>query len=77
MTERITASHVKLKRAYEPATADDGTRVLIDRLWPREGQENGRRDRSMAQGYRADSLAKKWFGHEPEPPVRRRGPPAS
>ena len=35
MTKRITADHVKLKRAYEPAAADDGTRILIDRLWPR------------------------------------------
>jgi len=30
MTKRITADHVKLKRAYEPATANDGTRILID-----------------------------------------------
>ena len=40
MTKRITADHVKLKRAYEPATADDGTRVLIDRLWPRGSNES-------------------------------------
>lgn len=26
---------IKLKRAYEPASADDGFRVYIDRLWPR------------------------------------------
>lgn len=25
----------KLKRAYEPMSADDGFRVYIDRLWPR------------------------------------------
>ena len=25
----------KLKRAYEPESADDGFRVYIDRLWPR------------------------------------------
>lgn len=24
-----------MKRAYEPAEPDDGTRVLVDRLWPR------------------------------------------
>jgi transketolase len=30
MTKRITADHVKLKRIYEPATANDGTRILID-----------------------------------------------
>jgi uncharacterized protein YeaO (DUF488 family) len=26
---------IKLKRAYEPAHTDDGTRILVDRLWPR------------------------------------------
>lgn len=26
---------LKLKRAYEPAHQDDGTRILVDRLWPR------------------------------------------
>jgi len=26
---------VDIKRAYEPASADDGYRVYVDRLWPR------------------------------------------
>ena len=26
---------LRLKRAYDPATPDDGFRVLVDRLWPR------------------------------------------
>ncbi len=25
----------RLKRVYEPAAAGDGTRILVDRLWPR------------------------------------------
>jgi uncharacterized protein YeaO (DUF488 family) len=29
------ASRIAVKRAYEPASADDGLRVLVDRLWPR------------------------------------------
>ena len=28
-------NEIKIKRAYEPASADDGFRVYIDRLWPR------------------------------------------
>ena len=31
----VTKSRIGIKRAYEPASADDGFRVLIDRLWPR------------------------------------------
>jgi hypothetical protein len=55
MTKRITANHIKLKRAYEPATADDGTRVLIDRLWPRGGHQchlGGGQGRSHSRGSR-------------------------
>jgi uncharacterized protein YeaO (DUF488 family) len=35
MSARVSAANVKLKRAYEPPSAEDGTRVLVDRLWPR------------------------------------------
>jgi len=27
--------NISIKRVYEPATADDGVRILVDRLWPR------------------------------------------
>jgi uncharacterized protein YeaO (DUF488 family) len=32
---RSKASRIVVKRAYVPASADDGLRVLVDRLWPR------------------------------------------
>jgi uncharacterized protein YeaO (DUF488 family) len=32
---RKTATRCRIKRIYEPATKDDGLRVLVDRLWPR------------------------------------------
>jgi uncharacterized protein YeaO (DUF488 family) len=28
-------SELKIKRAYEPPALEDGTRILVDRLWPR------------------------------------------
>ena len=31
----FAADHLKLNRVYEPAAPDDGTRILVDRLWPR------------------------------------------
>ena len=30
-----TAGRFRIKRVYEPASKDDGVRVLVDRLWPR------------------------------------------
>ena len=32
---RGKAHDFRVKRIYEPAAADDGFRVLVDRLWPR------------------------------------------
>jgi uncharacterized protein YeaO (DUF488 family) len=56
---------LQIKRAYEPAAADDGYRVLVDRLWPR-----GVRKESAALDRWAKDLApsrelRKWFGHDP------------
>jgi uncharacterized protein YeaO (DUF488 family) len=65
---------IALKRAYEPAAASDGRRVLVERLWPR-GVTKARlrldewnRDVAPSPGLR------RWFGHEPEkwPEFRRR-----
>lgn len=35
MGTTIAAGNVKLKRAYEPASPEDGKSILTDRLWPR------------------------------------------
>ena len=35
MATKIAAEHVRLKRAYDAPSGSDGTRILVDRLWPR------------------------------------------
>ncbi|WP_354638751.1 DUF488 domain-containing protein [Kitasatospora camelliae] len=35
MTPPAAAPHVRLRRVYDPPEPADGTRVLVDRLWPR------------------------------------------
>jgi uncharacterized protein YeaO (DUF488 family) len=55
----------RLKRAYEPATPDDGWRVLIDRLWPRGiSRERAQLDEWEKQLAPSAEL-RQWFGHEP------------
>ncbi|MGW1012164.1 DUF488 domain-containing protein [Streptomyces termitum] len=34
-TTPAPAPDVRVRRVYEPPSPDDGTRVLVDRLWPR------------------------------------------
>ena len=65
MTERIAADHIRLKRAYEAPEAGDGTRVLVDRLWPR-GVSKARADLEQWMKDVAPSTdLRKWFAHEP------------
>ncbi len=57
---------LRLKRVYEPATAADGYRVLIDRLWPRGlSKERARLDAWERELAPSDEL-RRWFGHEPQ-----------
>ena len=56
---------IKIKRIYEPASADDGKRIYIDRLWPRGmKKEEVKIDEWLKDISPSDSL-RKWFGHAP------------
>ena len=65
---------VRLRRAYEPASADDGYRVLVDRLWPRGVSKEQAKLDEWDQELAPSSQLRKWFGHEPDrfPEFRRR-----
>ena len=66
MSKGNIADHIKLKRAYEPPASADGTRVLIDRLWPRGvKKEKAAIDEWMKEIAPSTDL-RKWFGHDPE-----------
>jgi uncharacterized protein YeaO (DUF488 family) len=82
MTKRITADRVKLKRAYEPATANDGTRILVDRLWPRGVMKADAAIDQWVPDIAPSTALRKGFGHDLErwTEFRRRyaaEPPAS
>lgn len=56
---------VRTKRAYEPPDPTDGSRYLVDRLWPRGVTA----ERLQLTAWRkelapSDSL-RRWFGHDP------------
>ena len=66
MSARVSAANVKLKRAYEPPSAEDGTRVLVDRLWPRGvSKQKASLDRWMKEIAPSTEL-RKWLAHDPE-----------
>ncbi len=62
----IPASHLRLKRAYEPASPDDGMRILIDRLWPRGVSKAKARLDEWMKDIAPSTGLRQWFGHDPE-----------
>jgi uncharacterized protein YeaO (DUF488 family) len=57
---------VRVKRAYEQASRNDGHRVLIDRLWPRGvSRERAKLDRWEKELAPSTQL-RGWFRHEPD-----------
>ena len=57
---------VRLKRVYEEATADDGFRVLVDRLWPRGvSKERAHLDLWLKDVAPSPELRSEWH-HHPE-----------
>jgi uncharacterized protein YeaO (DUF488 family) len=64
---------IKIKRVYEPPDEDDGTRILVDRLWPR-GLTKERADVDLWLKEIAPSTElRNWFGHDPAKWKRFRG----
>jgi uncharacterized protein YeaO (DUF488 family) len=55
-----------LKRAYEPPGKADGTRILVDRLWPRGVSKV---EASLDEWFKEvapSAELRTWFGHDPD-----------
>ena len=65
MSTKIPASHIRIKRAYEPAAHDDGARILIDRLWPRGVKKEVLALDQWAKELSPSTELRQWFGHDP------------
>jgi uncharacterized protein YeaO (DUF488 family) len=56
---------LRLKRVYEDPSEEDGTRILVDRLWPRGlTKEKARVDLWVKEIAPSNDL-RKWFAHDP------------
>lgn len=70
----LPASHIRLKRAYEPADAGDGVRLLVDRLWPRGVSKERAALDDWLKDIAPSTELRQWFGHDPDrwPEFQRR-----
>jgi uncharacterized protein YeaO (DUF488 family) len=65
MRRRIAAANVGLKRAYDPPEASDGTRILVDRLWPRGVSKANAVIDAWNKDIAPSTLLRHWFDHNP------------
>jgi uncharacterized protein YeaO (DUF488 family) len=54
-----------LKRAYEPPEPADGTRILVDRLWPRGVSKGDAAIAHWVKELAPSAELRTWFGHDP------------
>ncbi|HET9265990.1 MAG TPA: DUF488 family protein [Vicinamibacterales bacterium] len=57
---------LKLKRAYEPGSRSDGTRVLVERLWPRGLSRKTLRIDAWLKDVGPSTGLRQWFSHDPD-----------
>ena len=56
---------VRARRVYEQAAQSDGSRVLVDRLWPRGlSKDKAHLDEWLKAVAPSDEL-RRWYGHQP------------
>jgi uncharacterized protein YeaO (DUF488 family) len=56
---------ITVKRAYEPVSRADGTRFLVERLWPRGVSKADLRIEAWLKDVGPSTELRKWFSHDP------------
>ncbi len=57
---------IRLRRAYEVPGKDDGTRILVDRVWPRGVSKEDLQLDFWAKNIAPSTELRRWFDHDPE-----------
>lgn len=65
MSRTKAAAEVTIKRVYEPPSARDGARILVDRLWPRGVKKADAGISRWMKEIAPSNELRKWFGHDP------------
>src|ERR1044071_8507903 len=62
------------RRIYDDASATDGVRVLVDRVWPRGVSKQDAHLDEWLRDVAPSTELRRWYGHEPDryPEFRRR-----
>jgi uncharacterized protein YeaO (DUF488 family) len=58
-------AEVRARRVYEEPLSSDGTRVLVDRLWPRGLAKAAAHIDEWAKAVAPSDELRRWYGHDP------------
>lgn len=56
---------IEIKRVYDESVPADGTRILVDRLWPRGFSKQRARVDIWLKDIAPSTELRKWFSHDP------------
>ncbi|KIC73448.1 Uncharacterized protein YeaO [Candidatus Protochlamydia amoebophila] len=65
MKIRSNIVKINLKRVYDPASKEDGLRILIERLWPRGVKKEDLKMDEWLKEVAPSTDLRKWFSHDP------------
>jgi len=65
MVMRMSTDNIQLKRVYEKPAPEDGTRILVDRLWPRGLSKNKAGIDQWLKEIAPSTELRKWLAHDP------------
>ena len=57
---------IRTKRVYDPPDPKDGTRILVDRLWPRGLKKDEAAIDLWLRDVAPSNELRRWFGHDPK-----------
>lgn len=57
---------IRIKRAYDDPATHDGTRVLVDRIWPRGVAKDDLALDDWNKDVAPSTDLRKWYAHDPE-----------
>jgi uncharacterized protein YeaO (DUF488 family) len=57
---------IRIRRVYDHPTAEDGTRVLVDRLWPRGLSKEAANLADWIKAVAPSTELRRWYAHDPD-----------
>jgi uncharacterized protein YeaO (DUF488 family) len=61
----MSNARIRIRRVYDTPTSDDGTRVLVDRIWPRGLSKEAAHLDDWIKTAAPSTELRKWYAHDP------------